>query len=172
MKTNLKAGQRVGLLKLIRLGMSDKKRATWLCICKCGVEKAIRADALACGDTKSCGCKSKHGHRKQGNGKPSPTYFSWSNMLYRCNNPNADNFKWYGGRGITVCRRWSSFVNFLKDLGPRPSGTTLDRINPHGNYTLKNCRWATAEVQANNRQANKRKPMGQKVKASVEVVAA
>jgi len=71
-------------------------------------------------------------------------------MRERCNNPNYKRFSDYGGRGITVCRRWSRFQNFLSDMGPRPVGHTLDRINNEGNYEPGNCRWATPKTQARN----------------------
>jgi hypothetical protein len=83
----------------------------------------------------------------------SSTYMSWRSMISRCNNLNADNYKWYGGRGVTVCERWETFENFYLDMGDRPANMTLDRIDPWGNYEPTNCRWATASEQG----ANKRK---------------
>jgi hypothetical protein len=72
-------------------------------------------------------------------------------MLQRCTNPNAVNYQYYGGKGITVCDRWSNFQLFLEDMGDRPEGTTLDRIDPTGNYEPSNCRWATNNEQRLNR---------------------
>jgi hypothetical protein len=77
------------------------------------------------------------------------TYRSWQSMKTRCNNLN---FRRYGGRGITYCDRWNSFENFLADMGPRPPGHSLDRINNNGNYEPSNCRWATLSQQAQNRR--------------------
>lgn len=74
-------------------------------------------------------------------------------MRNRCNNPNADDFAHYGGRGIRICARWNSFPNFIEDLGPRPSlAHSLDRIDPDKNYSKSNCRWATRLEQSRNRR--------------------
>ena len=84
------------------------------------------------------------------------TYTSWSQMRQRCYNPYTINFKYYGGRGVSVCERWrdikNGFINFYKDMGDRPEGKSLDRINNKGNYTPKNCKWSTPQEQANNRR--------------------
>lgn len=82
----------------------------------------------------------------------SRTYRSWRHMRSRCTNPNDASFKYHGARGITVCERWNKFENFLADMGERPSGTSLDRIDFNGNYEPGNCRWADAYTQATNRR--------------------
>lgn len=84
-----------------------------------------------------------------------PTYGTWYNMKSRCDNPTYTNFKKWGGRGITYDKRWSSFLNFLEDMGERPAGTSLDRINNNGNYCKENCRWATKKEQMNNMSSNR-----------------
>lgn len=78
------------------------------------------------------------------------TYYSWRGMVQRCTNPARRDYPRYGGRGITVCERWLDFRNFLADMGERPEGRTLDRINNEGNYEPSNCRWATPEEQIRN----------------------
>ncbi len=96
-----------------------------------------------------------HGHTK--NYGPTPTYRAWSNMMTRCNNPNATKFEFYGARGISVCERWASFENFLADVGERPSSAhSLDRYpDPNGDYEPNNIRWATQTEQCRNRRSNR-----------------
>lgn len=97
----------------------------------------------------------RHGHARHAGGKASPTYHSWLAMRARCRLDGRHNSDRYKGKGIVVCDRWSLFENFLEDLGERPPGTSLDRINSDGNYEPANCRWATPREQARNTRHTK-----------------
>jgi hypothetical protein len=92
--------------------------------------------------------KARHGQAA----RRTSEYRTWGDMISRCYNPNHPDYKNYGGRGILVCNRWMRFENFFEDMGKRPTGLQLDRINNDGNYTPTNCRWATRSVQMNNRR--------------------
>ena len=92
----------------------------------------------------------KHGYGI--NRGKNPTYRSWESMKYRCDNPSYHFYAAYGGRGIKYCERWKEFKNFLEDMGERPDGMTLDRIDVNKNYEPKNCRWADAKTQRANRR--------------------
>lgn len=99
----------------------------------------------------------KHGHARNKTVGVTPEYRTWTAMKSRCHSPTNDTYATYGGRGIAVCQRWrDSFEAFLADMGPRPIGASLDRIDGTGNYEPGNCRWATQVVQQNNRSNNVR----------------
>lgn len=101
----------------------------------------------------------KHGHAEQG---ISPTYHSWAGMKARCTNPNHQAWLDYGGRGITIDPRWENFANFLEDMGEKPKGLSLDRIDNDKGYFKQNCRWATREVQNTNQRMRKDNTSGLK----------
>jgi hypothetical protein len=89
-------------------------------------------------------------------GKESPEHYVWRTMLARCNNPNSGSWKYYGGKGIKVCLRWLDFINFLHDMGERPSsGHSLDRVDSNKDYSPENCRWATRSEQQKNKTSTK-----------------
>lgn len=161
-------GQKFGRLVAIRR-VPDREhasrdlRAYWLCRCDCGAEKEIPRHYLhaAGSGVRSCGCSKfnakAHGHaRSRASGGPSPEYRVWRSMLNRCTNPKAVDWARYGGRGVTVCARWAqSFDAFLEDMGPRPAGSSIDRINNDGNYEPGNCRWSTPLEQGQNRRTSR-----------------
>ena len=151
-------GQKFGFLTVIRRD-GDYPRPTgthakWVCQCRCGREAIVTGNHLRCGKTKSCGCHKggvTHGHTR--NRVVTRDYSTYLAMVKRCVNPNDDAWHLYGGRGITVCDRWrNSFQAYLEDMGPKPEGLTLDRINVNGNYEPGNCRWATWKVQRDNQR--------------------
>ena len=160
-------GTLFGRLTVIKKGVPDKRyekvKTAWVCECSCGNTLNLTTERLRSGNTRSCGClarertilRNKH-NTKHGMSK-SREYKTWAGMKDRCFNTNNPKYLNYGGRGITVCKEWmGSFEVFYKDMGARPKGLTIDRINNEGDYEASNCRWATYKEQNNNKRNSKR----------------
>lgn len=130
---------------------------SWNVVCDCGSRKCVYRGKLVNNLTKSCGCFHKerlpYYRRKHGKTK-SPTYIAWTAMRQRCLNKKNPGYSRYGEKGITICNEWMSFDAFYRDMGERPQGTSLDRIDNSKGYCKGNCRWATVKQQNRNNSRN------------------
>lgn len=165
---DIKPGARTGIMTVIsktsKTLSSGRRMPAWSLKCDCGKIVVAMVENIRKDKHRSCGCKRREyiyetcGYRGD---TLKPLYSVYRQMLDRCYLETAPNFKWYGGKGVTVCDRWRRGTNLLTgfqcfeaDMGPRPDGLTLDRIDPFLNYEPANCRWATWTQQANNRRSH------------------
>jgi hypothetical protein len=155
-RRTMKPGDRFGLLTVVD-GYVEKNRASVRCQCS-SVTIVERAN-LRNKNTTRCNSnvhKGTHGNTKA---KATGAYKTWSAMIQRCTNPRSKEYRNYGGRGIKVCDEWFDFTNFLRDMGSKPEGMTIERINNDQGYSRNNCRWATKHEQCQNTRLTKKLTM-------------
>lgn len=165
-----RTGERFGILTAIapthKTLANGRKMPAWSLKCDCGTIIVAMTVNLTKGSHRSCGCKKGelNSSHYPGDSKR-PEYRVYRQMLDRCYLETAPNFRWYGGKGVTVCERWlrgtnelTGFQAFIADMGDRPEGLTLDREDPRKPYEPGNCRWATWAVQGSNRREHHMSP--------------
>lgn len=148
-------GQRFGKLTVLeRASNGNHKQTRWLCRCDCGNERIVQARSLKSGNTKSCGCLQKEKTTTHGQAR-TRLYATWRSMRYRCSNPHHRSYKWYGGKGIKVCKEWDDSFDAFHDWAVSHGYTdnlTIDRIDASKDYEPSNCRWITMSEQQRNKE--------------------
>ena len=157
MKREEVLGNRYGRLVVVGEDTPDKfKHRRVVCQCDCGSTKTVALSQLREHKTRSCGCLQSEAAARitfSHGQSHSPAYQSWASAVQRTSNPKNPLFPRYGGRGITMCERWrNSFQSFVDDMGSRPDGTSIDRIDNERGYEPGNCRWADDFEQSRNRR--------------------
>jgi len=146
---------RLTALKEVRMG---NRGMIYLFQCDCGNQKELCSSAVRSGHSKSCGClrvETTSQNNTTHGAVNSSSYQTWQAMKTRCLNPKSSSYKNYGDRNITICDKWMSFEGFFEDMGERPDGYSLDRIDNNKGYSKENCRWATPAEQNRNTRQNK-----------------
>lgn len=155
-------GQVFGRLTVLSFAFRDKNgNSRWNCLCDCGESKVVWASALNRGLTQSCGCHRRESSRERRtthgkSGGKDATYNIWAGMIKRCSNPNAHGYSRYGGRGIKVCERWQEFAAFLEDMGTKPKGYSIERLDIDKGYEPDNCTWIPKGEQSRNKSTSRR----------------
>lgn len=150
-------GQKFTRLTVVSRDNTSTKSVRWNCVCDCGNTTNVAANELKRGSSRSCGCLQKELAAKRVSThklSKTPTYKVWDAIIQRCLNENSQAYANYGGRGITVCEHWKTFQNFYADMGEKPDGLSIDRIDNNKGYSPDNCRWADTKTQSTNKRTN------------------
>jgi hypothetical protein len=149
-------GKRFGrMMPILDCGKNSRGMYQYLCVCDCGESKVVAGIYLRNGGSQSCGCfqrestSARKGNQSHGKARTS-VYISWQSMKTRCTNSSHKHYHRYGGRGISYDPRWETFENFYADMGDKPKGYTLERIDNSKGYSKDNCKWASRKEQLRN----------------------